>query len=381
MKIIADEEITYVREVFSSLGEITTIPASQIIPQNIKEFDVLLVRSVVKVNSNLLKNTRIKFVGSVTSGIDHIDRNYLRKNGIKLVYAPGCNANSVAEYVLAALIILSQKKNFCMDKKTIGIIGVGNVGKRVARICTCLGIKFLLNDPPKFNRTKDKKFISLINPKEADIITLHVPLTFTGKYKTYHMVDEEFLKKLNPGTILINTARGSVIDEKALLRFTGKLGGLILDVWENEPNINTDLLKVADIATPHIAGYSIEGKLRGTMMVYKRLCQLLNRKERISVSQILSPAKIKVTVKDGYRNRWEVLSEAIFKAYNPLNDDRIMRKILKIDQTKISTLFESLRRNYPVRHEFGSHQVKLEPPNPAVELLNVLKCLGFDVIY
>lgn len=362
-------------ELFSEIGKVKTISASEISQENIRNYDVLMVRTVTRVDSVLLKNTKIKIVCSMTSGIDHIDERFLKNQNIKLVYAPGANARSVAEYVIASLLIIAKRKKISLQEKTIGVIGVGNVGTKVVQMCTALGMKVLLRDPPKYNRTKNKKYLSLKKPSDAEIITLHVPLTFNGKYKTYHMVDDDFFACLKKGTIFINTSRGSVVDEYALKKYHKKLDGLVLDVWENEPNIDTELIKIVDIGTPHIAGYSLDGKLNATFMVCKKLCKILNKDFKIKKEKILPPLNKELKIYPENENLLEILNSVVLKIYNPVYDHQRLIKMLNLKPEKRGRYFEYLRQNYPVRREFSNFCPVL---NDCPERIReVLKGLGF----
>ena len=262
MKIITDENIPFVKETFSRIGEVRTVPGRDISFNLIKEADILLVRSVTRVNKELLEGTPVRFVGTATIGTDHIDEDYLKAKEIALASAPGSNANSVSEYVIASLLTLAKRMGFSLKGKSIGIVGVGNVGSKVVKKCEALEMKVLRNDPPLGRKTGDVRYLSLDAILEADIISLHVPLTYEGQDATYHLVDKDFLSKMKNRSILINTSRGDLVEEEALLEAIRgkKLAGVILDVWKNEPNINTELLEIIDLATPHIAGYSLDGK-------------------------------------------------------------------------------------------------------------------------
>ncbi|MEO0162776.1 MAG: 4-phosphoerythronate dehydrogenase [candidate division WOR-3 bacterium] len=377
LKIIADEKIPYLNELFSEFGVLDTIPSSEMRPEIIKNYDALFIRTVTKVNEKLLEGTKIRIVCSMTSGIDHIDRGYLRKKGIKLIYAPGSNARSVAEYVIACLVVLARKKRFKLEDKAIGVIGVGNVGTKVAEMCSILGMQVLLSDPPKYNRTKDRKYLSLKNLSDADIITLHVPLTFSGRYKTYHMVDEEFLSNIKPGTIFINTSRGAVVDEKALMKFYHRLGGLVLDVWENEPAINIDLLKLVDIGTPHIAGYSLDGKFNASYMVYKKLCKYLKIERKIEKESILPKLEKKINLSVDRLDLIAILYCIIMEVYNPMTDHINLTEIISMPASERIRHFESLRANYRVRREFDNYTI-VAKNIPSVIHKN-LSALGFRI--
>ncbi|MGQ9665106.1 MAG: 4-phosphoerythronate dehydrogenase [bacterium] len=382
INIIADEKIPFLKEVFSDIGSLTIVPSREIDNVTIRNYDVILVRSVTKINEELLHNSRIKIVGSMTSGIDHVDRNYLRKNKIKFIYAPGSNANSVAEYVIASLLTLAKKRGIQLHRKTMGIIGVGNIGGIVAQMCRALGMNVLLNDPPKFNKTKKRELISFKNLSDADIVTIHVPLTFTGKYKTYRMVDDDFFKQMKTNAILINTSRGAVIDELALIRHFRKLGGLILDVWNNEPDINLHLLKLADIATPHIAGYSLDGKLNATTAVYRKLCQYIGEKPKITKTRLLPKLEKEIIPCTKYRKTQDIVCQIVLEAYDPLMDTSALKELLKIDKQKNRGFFEALRNNYAERREFSNYRVRLNMKNYMLytKLSKILNALGFKTI-
>ncbi len=377
LKIIADEKIPYLKELFSDFLVLDAIPSSEIGFEKIKSYDALFVRTVTKVNGSLLEGTNIRILGSMTSGVDHIDRKYLRKKGIKLIYAPGSNARSVAEYVIASLIVFAKKKGFILEDKTIGIIGVGNVGTKVAMMCHALGIKVLLYDPPKYIRTKNRRYISLKKLSDADIITLHVPLTFTGKYKTFHLVDEDFLKELKPRTTFINTSRGAVVDEKALIKFYNRLGGLILDVWENEPDINIELLKLADIGTPHIAGHSLEGKFSASYNVYKKLCKYLGIETKIEKRSKLPKLEKKINLSVAMDDLTTILYQIIREVYNPVTDHEKLMEIVNLPPLERRRFFESLRADYPERREFTNY--KIIAKNLPCSIFTILSALGFRI--
>ncbi len=380
LKIIADEKIPFLSEFFSTLGILDTLPASEINQNNIKNYDVLLVRTVTKVNDKLLEGTKIKIIGSMTSGIDHIDRNYLRRNKIKLLYAPGSNARSVAEYVIASLLVFAKIKKISLKGKTIGIIGAGNVGTKVAQMCEAIGMRVLLNDPPKYNRTKNKKYLSFKRFSDADIITLHIPLTFRGKYKTFHLIDEKFLNNIKQGTILINTSRGAVIDEEMLIKFRKKLGGLIIDVWENEPDINIDLLKIADIGTPHIAGYSLDGKFNASYIVYKKLCKFLEIKPNIKKNDIFPEINEEKDVLITQNDIFKTLYRTILQIYNPLNDHKNLCRVIGVEPRARRKYFEDLRRNYPVRREFPNYVIRMSDRLSSLQkLVEIFRSLGFKI--
>lgn len=369
MKIIADKNIVFLKETFSKLSEVIALPSEQITPRTIKDADVLLVRSVTKVNEKLLKGSKVKFVGTATIGTDHIDTSYLKKAGIKLISAPGSNSNAVAEYVISCLLALAQKHNFHLSKQTIGIIGVGNIGNKVEIKCKALGMKVLLNDPPLKRKLKlgarapiypGDRYLPVSALCNADIITLHTPLTYKGRDATYHMVDNKFLSGIKDGTILINTSRGEVIDETALLKHIGRFKAVALDVWENEPDINIELLKKVSMGTPHIAGYSLEGKINATVMLYEELCRFLNRRDIVrnvplplspTAQTLFAPIKGATTISKQKHGNKDPLRSVLSKVYDIEADEHRLRKIITLPQRDRGQYFESLRANYKFRQE------------------------------
>lgn len=273
LRILADENIPMLEETFGQIGHLEIVPAASIVPKIVRGVDVLLVRSVTKVNEGLLKGSKVQFVGTATTGIDHIDLDYLKQNGISFASAHGANATSVVEYVLAALFHLSIQKQESVFEKTVGIIGCGCIGAELVKRLSRMGIKVLQNDPIRQQTEPyNSHFVDLDTLlRAADVVSLHVPLNAT----TVHLVDDEALQKMKSGAWLIHTCRGGVVDEAALIANQTKFGALVLDVWEDEPNINQMLLAQCDIATPHIAGYSYQGKTDGTQMIYEALCRHL----------------------------------------------------------------------------------------------------------
>ncbi len=261
MKIIADENIPFVAECFSSIGEVEVVPGREITPGVVADADVLLVRSITPVSADLLAPSKVRFVGTATIGFDHIDIEYLSQNKIGFASAPGSNANSAAEYVIAAMLNIGKRHSIDLEGKSIGIIGVGNVGGRVAKKASALGMKLLLNDPPLHRQTGAPKYLSIEKLFDCDFVTLHTPLTFEGEDKTFHLADDKFFKSLKKGCIFINASRGGVVDSSALKAAIeeSRLNATVLDVWENEPDIDVELLEMVDIGTPHIAGYSLDG--------------------------------------------------------------------------------------------------------------------------
>ncbi len=349
------------------------------IPDHISDADVLLVRSVTRVDEDLLTGSNVQFVGTATSGHDHIDIDFLDKKQIRFVHAPGCNARSVAEYVLSSLCVLADMRDISLHGRTAGIIGCGHVGSTVASMLSELGIECLLYDPPLQNQCSSYNFSTIEDLQSADIITLHVPLVRDGEYPTYHMIDSSFLRKLKHDVILINTSRGSVIDEHALMKFITRNphSDLVLDVWENEPDINLNILDKTVISTPHIAGYSLDGRLNGTQMIYKKYCEFYDKKYDGPLAAHL-PRRLKnrIPIKDCYDDL-EAIQMAVLASYDVRSDSTGLRQLLVGEQKITGNSFTDLRNNYPIRREFSAMTVEIH--NNSENLKEKLIRLGFSV--
>ncbi len=373
LQIVADENIAYAEEAFSSIGKVTLLPGRSITNEVLKNTDILLIRSVTKINKELLKNSPVKFIGTATIGTDHINLDYLRKNNIAFSSAKGCNAYAVTEFFLTALAKIVCDKNLSFNELSIGIVGLGNIGNRVAEYAAALGMKVFKNDPPLERISNSKEFVSLDEIEKTDIITLHVPLTMEGIDKTFHLFNKERLLRLKDNTILINTSRGAVVDNKALQNvLQKKIIHTVLDVWEDEPFINSDLLKTIELGTPHIAGYSLEGKVNGTVIIYDALCRFLNIKGIWEPT--LSPVEQNIITIDTKLSTEEILFFLTQEIYNISNDDNELRTF-----TNIEVQFEALRKLYLLRREFNNYKVLLEPYNE--QLARILRAFRFNVKY
>lgn len=357
MKIVADENIPFVKQCFSSLGDCITIGGRNIGPEILKDADGLLVRSITKVDKNLLAGSNVKFVGTATIGFEHIDIAHLAENNIGFSSAPGSNSNSVAEYIISALLNLADKYDFDISEKSIGIIGVGNVGGKVEKKARALGMKVILNDPPLQRTTGDEKYRPLKEIFSCDIVTLHVPLTSNGIDKTYHLADEKFFSSLKTGAVFINSSRGNVVDESALKNAitSGKVGSCVLDVWKNEPCIDLELLDMVDFATPHIAGYSYDGKVEGMIMIYNAFCRHFGIEPKFSAADFLpAPAVERIAIAP---NEQKPLLKAVNMLYDIKNDDANLRQVKQKIADQRGAFFDSLRRNYPIRREFQNTSI------------------------
>ena len=323
MKVIVDNKIPYIKEAISRIAdEVLFLPGTDFTKEAVKDADALIVRTRTRCNRELLEGTRVKFIATATIGFDHIDTEYCREAGIAWANCPGCNASSVEQYVRSVLCLLQTKKGLDLKNATIGVVGVGHVGSRVARMAEELGMKVLLNDPPRADRG-ETVFVGLDTiARECDVITFHTPLHRRGDYRTYHLVDENFLFSLKRTPFLINSSRGEVVDTASLLAAlaAGKVRDVVVDTWEYEPKISRELMEVAFLATPHIAGYSADGKANATRMSLEALCRFFG-----------VDAEFEVTPPEGPKD------------YDPTRDS----EWLKADPEK----FEWFRGNYPVRRE------------------------------
>jgi len=376
-KIIIDENIAFADKAFNHLGVVETVPGRSISNQLLKDADILIVRSITRVDEHLLKDTNVKFVGTATIGTDHIDLNYLKRKKIAFADAKGCNAFSVAEYVVALFFYLSVKYNFILKDKSIGIVGVGNIGSKVARFAEVLGMEFLLNDPPLERIGVPGKFVSLNEILKCDIITLHTPLNPSGIDKTLHLINKDNLAALKENTILINTSRGAVVNNNDLLETIKRKRIIaVLDVWENEPEINSELLERTDIATPHIAGYSYEGKANGTIMIYESLCKFLNAEKKFDFQfPVITDPVIEINLSERFENN---MNQLISKIYSIADDNKRMRKISGMSNSEIIKGFDKQRKNYPIRREFNNYKIKSTNLNEKIK--SVLSDLRFKII-
>ena len=343
MKLMIDDAVWGFDQIFSEFGEVVTLPGRQISNESLQDCDALIVRSRTRVDEELLRNSKIQFVGSTVAGLDHIDQPYLEDNAITLSSAQGCNANAVAEYVISAIANLSHDYNFKLSDRTLGIIGVGNVGRRLDFKAKQLGIKTLLNDPPRESAEGSEHFVSLEEALGADIVTFHTPLTFSGIYSTHNLLDSHNFNHIKKDAIIINAARGGIINELIWEKTPTKAN--IIDCWENEPNINPTLQKSAYWATPHIAGHSIDAKFMGTFMIYKDLCKYIKKPLNDNIEHLINP-ELRII-------RENNLHETLNSIYSFQADDKAIQDISN---------FEDYRRNYPERYEWRHFETEYKLP-------------------
>ena len=373
--IIADEKIPFLKGALESVAEIYYLPGKKINREIVRDADALIIRTRTRCDSELLENSTVKFIATATIGYDHIDTGYCNSRNIRWTNALGCNSSSVEQYIVAALLEMAYKHGFRLKDKTIGIVGIGNVGSKVARISKALGMRVLLNDPPRERAEGSGEFTSLdVIRNEADIITLHVPLNYSGRDKTFHLVNSDFFSGLKNSIILFNTSRGEVVETHSLRQAirSGKIMDTVLDVWENEPAPDIELLNIAGIATPHIAGYSVDGKANGTMMSIKALSGFF----RLGMDEWKPPRLPGTEIRDividcGGMTEQEIIHEVYRKTYNILEDDQSLRSNI--------AGFEELRGNYPVRREAPYYTLRLNN-NPWEDLEKVFTELGFSVL-
>jgi len=360
MKIFADENMPFVREAFAALGEVHTYRPREVCAHDLRDVEVLLVRSVTKVTPALLDGTAVRFVGTATIGTDHIDVAYLKQRGIAFTSAPGCNADSVGEWMTAALLLLAKRRGWRLADKTLGVVGVGNVGGRVVRRARAMGLRVLENDPPLQRRTGDARFVPLEAILDADVVTLHVPLTRNGPDPTWHLADAGLLRRMKNDSVLINASRGSVVDGAALADAldAGTISGAALDVWEGEPRIDLDLMRRVELATSHIAGYSFDGRVNGTEIVYRAVCRFLGVDPTWDRASVMPPPDVpRVEVDATGRHPQDVMADVVERVYTITADDARLRRIADLPDPQRGPYFDNLRLGYPKRREFPNTRV------------------------
>lgn len=336
MKVIVDNKIPYIKGNIEKIAEeVVYLPGHAFTKEEVKDADALIVRTRTLCNAELLEGSRVKFIATATIGFDHIDTAYCREAGIAWTNCPGCNAGSVEQYVHASLLLLKHHKGLDLEKATLGIVGVGHVGKRVQRMAEALGMRVLLNDPPREDNGENG-FVSLQTiAEECDVITFHTPLNREGKYRTFHLADEAFFGNLKRTPYLINSSRGEVVSAEALLQAleAGQIKDAVIDTWEGEPDISLELLRKVFVGTPHIAGYSADGKANATRMSLEALCQYFGKSAEFGIVPPALPEKT-------YSENPE---EAYLEVYNPMEDS------LRLKESPEK--FEWFRGNYPLRRE------------------------------
>lgn len=372
MKIIIDDKIPYIRGAFEDVAEVIYLPGSKTTAEIVRDADAIVTRTRTICNEKLLAGSSVKFIATATIGYDHIDTDYCDAAGIKWTNAPGCNSKSVEQYIASTLMVLAETKKLQLKDLCIGIVGVGNVGSKVAKICEIFGMKVLLNDPPRERAEGSDKFVSLETVKnEADIISLHVPLNIKGEDATFHLGDESFFSTLKKKPVLINSCRGEVIETAAVKKAlkTKQLSSFVCDCWENEPDLDLELLEMTEIATPHIAGYSKDGKAKGTLMSVQAISDFfdlgLNNWQPSGVELPTNPI---IEIDGEGMSEQEIFSKAILHTYDIRHDDKLLR--LSPEH------FEQQRGDYPKRREFPAFTIRTQRVEE--KTLEKLKLLGFN---
>jgi len=387
MKIVAVKNMPFAAEAFGTLGDVTLLEGRAIRAADVRDADLLLTRTTTPITRELLEGSRVRFYGTATIGTDHIDRPYLAARGIPWCSAAGCNANSVSEYLTAALLCLGQQHGLTLAGKTIGVIGVGNVGTRVVEKAHALGMRVLANDPPRERNgdpspTPDTRHPTPWVPLSellaaSDIVTLHTPLTDEGVDATRHLADDAFFEQLKPGGIFVNAARGPIADTDALLRAMdrGIVAHAIMDTWEGEPDFRSDLLERVFIASPHIAGHSYEGKYMGTVMVYREACRFLGVEATWTPDAILPPPLVPRLTATPDSEPEAALWELVHAVYDIEADDAHMRAVPGGGAAERRAHFDAQRKSYPIRREFRFTEVDATRTLPTLQ--RSINGLGF----
>jgi len=374
IRIVADDKIPFLKGQPEKWSEVTYLPGQEITREALIEADALLIRTRTKCDAELLDRTSVKFIATATIGFDHIDTGYCKQNNIFWTNAPGCNSSSVQQYIAATLLKIAAEEKRGLKGRTLGIIGVGNVGSKVEKLAKLLQMRVLLNDPPRARAEGEDKFISLSALlRESDIVTVHVPLKMAGEDATWHLFNNDLFRMMKEGAWFINTSRGEVVETDSLKKALASRRpfSAVIDVWENEPIIDRDLLKMAFLATPHIAGYSTDGKANGTSMVVNSLCRFFQLSLQEWYPDNLPPPENPVlTIECKGRERETVIREAVEHTYNIADDDNKLRS----DPES----FEKLRGEYPLRREFPAFSLRLKDCD--IDMVRILEVLGFNVI-
>lgn len=374
--ILIDENIPYAGEAFASLGEVRLLSGRAITRQELSASEALIVRSITRVDRDLLDGTPVRFVGTATNGLDHIDLDYLRDAGIVLADIGGANAEAVSEYVIAALLELRARGRCALRGERLGIVGMGKIGGRVGNDARALGLDVAEYDPPREECDPTFTSASLEELQACDIITIHVPYTEGGEHPTRDLVDGVFLARLRPGTILLNTSRGGVADSAAMIAAVekGTLGALVLDVWRGEPAIPVELIERCALATPHIASYSIDAKAKGTEVMVHALADFLGKESDWRTTMVLPAEEGSLAIPPG-TDRLDALAMAVGSALDIARDDVALRALLSLDDQERRRGFDGLRKNYSRRREF--HALRVTTDDAATAAL--LGAYGFTV--
>ncbi|WP_448125874.1 4-phosphoerythronate dehydrogenase PdxB [Pseudomonas veronii] len=380
MLIVADENIPLLDAFFQGFGEIRRVPGRSIDRATVEQADVLLVRSVTNVNRALLEGSKVRFVGTCTIGTDHLDLDYFQRAGIQWSSAPGCNARGVVDYVLGSLQTLAEIEGADLNQRTYGVVGAGEVGGRLVKVLKGLGWNVLVCDPPR-QIAEDGDYVSLEQIiEQCDVISLHTPLTKSGNGSTWHLFDRERLNRLKPGAWLINASRGPVVDNAALRDVLLSREDLqaVLDVWEGEPEVDVDLADLCVLATPHIAGYSLDGKQRGTAQIYQAFCAHLGQASAIELSDLLPPPWLAEVHLNASTDPAWALATLCRSVYDPRRDDADFRRSLVGTVDEQRKAFDLLRKHYPERREIDGLKVRIH--GQSALLSGIVEALGAELL-
>ncbi len=377
MIVVVDAKNPYLAEALTARCTVRTLPTAEITRAALKDADAVVVRSETHVDAGLLDGTRVRFVGTATIGTDHVDTGYLTGRGIGFASAPGSNANSVAEYLATALLVVAGRLGLTLRGLTLGVVGVGNVGSRVARVGGALGMRVLLNDPPLARKTGDSRYLPIDALMDADIITLHVPLTTEGVDATYHLWNVTQIDRMKTGSVLVNTSRGGVVDSAALLNsLTRKhLRAAVLDVWEHEPGIDSGLLERTLLGTPHIAGYSFDGKVNAARMMFEAVSGHFGLGLSWPPPASLPPPRCGEITVQLAGSEEETLRGILTRCYDIEDDDARLRATVTMNAAERGKEFRRLRAQYPVRREFAATRVRCDAVPQTLRA--ILAALGY----
>lgn len=376
MRILADENIPLVDDFFAEHGDIRSMPGRAINKAALEQSEVLLVRSVTRVDRELLEGSAVRFVGTCTIGTDHLDLDYFEEAGIKWASAPGCNARGVVDYVLGSLLALAEGEGVGLKDRRYGVVGAGEVGGRLVEVLRGLGWDVRVCDPPRQAREVGE-FVGLDEIlAECDVISLHTPLTLDGEHPTFHLLDRARLEQLRPGAWVINAARGAVVDNAALREELARRPDIqaVLDVWEGEPQVDVALAELCWIATPHIAGYSLDGKLRGTAQIYHAFCASKGLEPTVELATLMPVAPLSGLSFDASAKPADMLATICRAVYDPRRDDAAFRRTLSESEDQRRIDFDRLRKQYPPRREIDGLQIDISSEQP--QLVQLVQALG-----
>ncbi len=382
MRILVDADVPAAEACFGALGEVVRLPGRQITAAALRDIDALVVRSITRVDESLLAEaSRLRFVGTCTIGTDHIELGALEERGIAFASAPGCNAEAVVDYVLGSLSTLAERQGWQFRERRVGVVGAGNVGGRLLDRLTAMGIDCLTCDPPRVEKegAEGRDLPGFVDLEtlidDCDVLCLHTPLVREGPHATHHLLGAEAIAELAPGTVLINAGRGDCVDGVALRQRLAGQGDIsaVLDVWEHEPAIDSALRDLAEIATPHIAGHSLDGKRRGTHMIYRALCRELGLPARVTLDELLpAPPLHRLELGPGLTPE-EALRLCLRAVHDVRRDhDSLLRESRRRGMARG---FDACRAGYPLRREFSTLEVALAESDAA--LASLLAGAGF----